>query len=190
LAQRDQFTGHFCLNSPRVCRRVPSQYQTSATYYKSDNEEQFMKANKRNEVNQQIRIILSSILAIAVLSGAPPSMAENPTHVEKLKATKKCEDCNLKGANLKGMNLQGVGLYRTLLSDADLTGADLQGAYMRRADLRGANLTNANLTGVELSSAYLQNANLAGANLAEANLEGSTFCKTTMPDGTVNNDNC
>jgi uncharacterized protein YjbI with pentapeptide repeats len=149
-----------------------------------------MKANKGNEVNQQIRIILSSILAMAVLTGAPPSMAENSTHVAKLNATKKCEDCDLKGANFTDMNLQGVDLYRARLSGANLTGANLQGAYMNRTDLQGANLTNANLTGVELTNAYLQNANLAGANLTEANLEYSTFCKTTMPDGTVRNDNC
>ena len=152
-----------------------------------------MKANKSSEcseVNQQTRIVLSSILAIAVLMGATPSIAENSAHVAKLKATKKCEDCDLRRANLTGMNLQGVDLYRARLSDADLMGADLQGANMRRTDLRGANLANANLTGVELTNAYLQNANLAGAKLTEANLEYSTFCKTTMPDGTVKNDNC
>jgi len=149
-----------------------------------------MKANKGSEVNPQMRIILSSILAVVVLTGAPPSMAENSTHVAKLKATKKCEDCDLKGVNFTDMNLQGVDLYRARLTGANLTGANLQGAYMHRSDLQGANLTNANLTGVVLTSAFLQNANLAGANLTEANLEYSTFCKTTMPDGTVKNDNC
>jgi hypothetical protein len=55
LIHRDQFTRSFCLNSSRVCRRVPRQYQTSATHYKTDNEEQIMKANKGNEVNQQVK---------------------------------------------------------------------------------------------------------------------------------------
>jgi uncharacterized protein YjbI with pentapeptide repeats len=75
-----------------------------------------MKANKGSEVNQQMRIILSSILAVAVLTGVPPSMAENSTHVAKLKPTKKCEDCDLKGVNFTGMNLQGVDLYRARLA--------------------------------------------------------------------------
>jgi uncharacterized protein YjbI with pentapeptide repeats len=149
-----------------------------------------MKANKGNDVNQQMRINISYILAMVVLTVAPPSMAENLTHVAKLKETKKCEDCDLKGVNFTNMNLQGVDLYRARLTDANLTGADLQGAYMHRADLRGANLTNANLTGVQLTSAYLQNANLEGANLTEADLGYSKFCNTTMPDGTVKSDNC
>jgi len=149
-----------------------------------------MKAKKSSDVNLPLRTVVTSLLTTAILMGASPSMAANSTDMAKLKTTKKCEDCNLKGSNLKGMNLQGVDLYRTLLNDADLTGANLQGAYMRRTDLRGANLTNANLSGAELTNAYLQNANLIGANLSEANLEYSTFCKTTMPDGTVKNDNC
>ena len=149
-----------------------------------------MKANKGSEVNPQMRIILSSILAVAVLTGAPPSMAENSTHVAKLKATKKCEDCDLKGVNFTDMNLQGVDLYRARLTGANLTGANLQGAYMHRTDLQGANLTNANLRGVHLADTNMKNANLTDADLTGAILEYATFCKTTMPDRTVKNGNC
>ena len=50
------------------------------------------------------------------------------------------------------------------------------------------------------AEAVLRNANLKGAVLVEANLKGATlegakledakFCKTTMPDGAVNNSGC
>ncbi len=43
---------------------------------------------------------------------------------------------------------------------------------------------------LSLELALLGNANLTGANLTEANQEHATFCKTTMPDGKVKNDNC
>lgn len=127
-----------------------------------------------------MRTILSSILATAILMGAPPSIAENLSHVEKLKTTKKCEDCDLSGANLTRMNLQGVDLYRAKLSGADLTSTDLRGAYLRRTDLSGANLADTNL----------KNANMTDADLTGAILEYATFCKTTMPDRTARNGNC
>ena len=137
-----------------------------------------------------MRTILSSILATAILMGAPPSVAENLSHVEKLKATKKCEECDLTGANLASMNLRGIDLYRAKLSSADLTGTDLRGAYLRRTELTGANLTNANLRGVHLTDTNLKNANLTNADLTGAILEHARFCKTTMPDKTVRNGNC
>ena len=49
-----------------------------------------------------------------------------------------------------------------------------------KCDLRGAILREANLTG----------ANLYKADLMSANLRGARFCRTTMPDGSINNDDC
>jgi hypothetical protein len=51
-----------------------------------------------------MRKVLSSILAMAVLTEAQPSMTEDRSHVGNLK--KKCEGCGLIGSNLTGMNLQ------------------------------------------------------------------------------------
>ena len=80
-----------------------------------------------------MRTILSSILATTILMGALPSMAENLSHVEKLKATKKCEDCDLRGANLTNANLRGVHLADTNLKNANMTDADLTGAILEYA---------------------------------------------------------
>ena len=122
---------------------------------------------------------------------------------------------NLKGADLTGANLNGAEPWRAKLTDAnlnaakligakligaDLTGANLTDADLRRADLDRANLENAslwsanlegaNLKGANLSGAELWSANLEDADLRSANLKGATFCKTTMPDGTINNEGC
>jgi len=67
----------------------------------------------------------------------------------------------------------------------DLSGADLSGANLVGADLVGADLTEANLTEVDLT-----NANLSGANLSEANLYDVVFCRTRMPDGSIEDGDC
>ncbi len=77
---------------------------------------------------------------------------------------------NLSGCNLTLANLSGKDLYAVNLTDANLT----------YATLTDANLTYANLTG----------ANLTGAILAGAILRDTLFCRTTMPDGTINNSGC
>ncbi|MHC8497445.1 MAG: pentapeptide repeat-containing protein [Actinomycetes bacterium] len=46
--------------------------------------------------------------------------------------------------------------------------------------MTNAILTDANLTG----------ANLTNANLYYADLTGTVFCRTTMPDGSINNSGC
>lgn len=53
-----------------------------------------------------------------------------------------------------------------------------------------ANLSGANLSGANLRGADLRWANLIDADLSEANLWGAAFCDTTMPDGSVQGDNC
>jgi hypothetical protein len=52
------------------------------------------------------------------------------------------------------------------------------------------NLHGADVTEAALILAELRRANLRGANLRGADLESAKFCKTIMPDGTVNNRDC
>ena len=77
--------------------------------------------------------------------------------------------------SLRFINLSGVFLEGVALGEVDLSGANLIGAILLRANLRGADL---------------EGANLGGFNLEEANLEGAKFCKTNMPDGTINDSGC
>lgn len=97
----------------------------------------------------------------------------------------------LNGANLTRTDLTGADLTRTKLIEANLIRATLTGADLTGADLSRANLTNANLTNADLREANLFEADLTGANLREVrNRNAAKFCKTTMPDGTVNDRDC
>ena len=96
--------------------------------------------------------------------------AYDEVDLEKLKATGDCSGCDLSKANLTGANLYG----------ADLTGANLTKAILELAILEVADLTKAILTG----------ANLTGASLHYANLTGTIFCRTRMPDESINDSGC
>ncbi len=105
---------------------------------------------------------------------------------------------NLGVANLTGANLTGADLFKANLIKANLRGADLSGAHLDDADLSFADLSFANLTGADLTRARLNRANLTEANLFKANLRGvdltglsgPQFCRTTMPNGSINNRDC
>ncbi len=79
---------------------------------------------------------------------------------------------------------------KKLVRDNECVGCDLKdnymkGLYLGKADLRGANLMGADLRDVDLTEANLTNANILGANTV-----GAKFCKTTMPNGSINNRDC
>jgi len=90
----------------------------------------------------------------------------------------------LVGGFLEGCNLRGSALAGSLLR-AHLKGATLADATLISADLRDADLTDADLSGANLTDVDLTNAITSGTNW-----EGTTFCRTTMPDRTVNNSGC
>ena len=102
---------------------------------------------------------------------------------------------NLRGASLTEASLSRVDLQQANLRGASLTEASLTEASLSRANLAGANLRGANLREANLREANLYYANLREANLKEADLTGvnlseAKFCRTTMPDGSTNNDDC
>ncbi len=122
----------------------------------------------------------------------------------------------LTNTNLTGVNLSGANLIRANLANADLTGANLSNVNLSGANLTNTNLTGVNLSGMNLSGAKLTNAqlnsanlsktdltntDLSGANLFRANFNDadvgsffkanrSKYCKTKMPDGSINNRDC
>lgn len=107
-----------------------------------------------------------------------------------------CSNCHLRRVSPSG-DLRWIGavLPKTQLSKADLRNADMRGANFRAANLRQADLRNANISGADFRNADLTGADLTGANLFKANLSGVKFgsvrfCKTTMPDGSVDNSGC
>jgi uncharacterized protein YjbI with pentapeptide repeats len=109
--------------------------------------------------------ILTTAIFLVPLSLQPQVVAFNPEHLEQLRRTGSCLECDLSSADLPD----------ALLSNTDLRGANLTGANLIRADLRGANLSSANLSG-----ASLINANLAGANLTNSNLTVTALIKANL----------
>ena len=57
-------------------------------------------------------------------------------------------------------------------------------------DLTNLNLEEMDLYGTDLYYATLNRVNLTKANLTGTNLSETIFCKTTIPEGTVNNSGC
>ena len=87
-----------------------------------------------------------------------------------------------KGANVSQCDLANYSPSATL----DCTGCNISRANLRGANLRGANLTKANLSG-----SCLVDANLSGATTTNAtNLYNAIFCRTVMPNGSINNSGC
>lgn len=86
------------------------------------------------------------------------------------------------GANVSRCDLEGSTAFENL----NCTGCNISRANLRGVKARGATLSVANLSG-----SCLVNADFTGATFAKTtNLANATFCRTIMPDGTVNNSGC
>ncbi|BAY51314.1 hypothetical protein NIES2134_110980 [Thermostichus vulcanus NIES-2134] len=133
--------------------------------------------------------------ALLLLLISTSAWAANPAHLEQLRRTGNCPNCDLsyarlRGRNLQGADLRGANLNAANLRGANLSGANLSGAVLNHADLTKANLTNANLTGASLLITRLDQALLGGATLVDAILGGrdrlarvQTFRDATLPNG-------
>lgn len=105
---------------------------------------------------------------------------------KSLLASKSCPGCDLFQAQLGSSQLWGANLEGAYLKGADFNSADLREANLKKAVLVRADFS----TDVKLQRADLTEADLTGANLGTANLNGTIFCRTKMPDGSMRNDNC
>lgn len=109
------------------------------------------------------------LCVLVCAAGLAASQPANPEHVERLKTTLQCPDCNLREAALGGLQLENAQLQ-----NADMSGAFLYGTNLRGADLTGAILNDADLEMADLTGAI-------GATLGAA----KTDDRTTCPDGTA-----
>jgi uncharacterized protein YjbI with pentapeptide repeats len=94
------------------------------------------------------------------------------------------------GANLSGASLRDADLTWAFLEDVNLTRSDLTRTILQGADLIRADLSYADLTGTNLTGANLTDANLIGATLKYTKLEDAKFCRTILPNGTLENRDC
>jgi hypothetical protein len=84
----------------------------------------------------------------------------------------------------------GKNLQKCCYEGQNLAGANFKGSNLGSANFSGATLTNADFRSANLDKACFVDANLTGAKLAGANTGTAIFCRTTMPDGLVNNSGC
>ena len=128
-----------------------------------------------------------------------PVFAANPDHIERLRETKQCPQCDLSNANLKDSNLFSANLVNANLRGANLSGANLGSANLTDANLTGANLSNAylhkaildstNLSQADLSNAYLRDALILDAMWNKANLQGVNLNRTDLSGANLENIN-
>ena len=114
-----------------------------------------------------VSLLCCALIGAIQVSASQP--AANPEHVERLKTTRQCPNCDLREAELGGLELQNAQLQ-----NADLAGAVLYGANLQGADLTGAILNEANLEMADLTGAI-------GATLGAAKTDDRTKC----PDGSA-----
>jgi len=105
------------------------------------------------------------------------------------------ENSTMRGASFVGATLAEGSIKSTNLRLADFSGADLTDTVFEGATLSGASLVGATLVNVVfdhtgLSDVDMTDADLTGAAFESTDISSVTFCRTTMPDGTTNNDGC
>lgn len=91
----------------------------------------------RFPVTARIAIAVLAFGALAAAQQPAPTVAEN---AQKLKETRVCNKCDLRGADLTAADLYGAQM-----KEANLTGAVFYEADLKMANLKGA--IGANLTG-------------------------------------------
>ena len=87
----------------------------------------------------------------------------------------------------RGKNNSGCDFSSsTAFVDANARGANLSNTNFRDADAYGADFRGANLSGSCFVKANLRNAKLGSS----VNVGGAIFCRTLMPDGSINDRDC
>ena len=115
--------------------------------------------------------LISIFTNVILIAQALMSVAEaaNPEHLEQLRRTNSCPQCDLTNADLTNAKLEKVDL-----SGSNLTGANLAGADLKGAKLSGANLEKANLTLTEAIGTDFSSAQMTGACVEAWNIESNT----------------
>ena len=144
--------------------------------------------------------LVAGMVVLAACGGGGGSSGDRLDQTEVISGCKIQPNTSCAGANLSGANLRNAELNNSNLQHVYLAGADLSNADLRSSNLTGAVITNADLRGADLSKTNLTNAILTGSDLTDAYFRGATTngdifagtirCRTTRPDGTVDNASC
>ena len=134
-------------------------------------------------INMNIRFNTPVILSIPVLIALvfslmpAPSSAFVPEDLERLKESKKCPGCDLRGADLRGLNLNAANLEGANLMGANLEGVSLEAATLEDASCEKTNLRNAKLHGTSMDHATIDGADFNGADLQDVTWIDGRVCK-------------
>ena len=144
---------------------------------------------------QSRRGALAVVLGAALLGHMPTPLPAKGHHegkgkvYDQAKAKATATSC-YPGARCtpgKGKNTSGCDFSNsTLFRNTDVRGANLSNSTFRGADLAGADFRGANVSGSCFVGANLRDAKLG----TSVNLGGTVFCRTTMPDGSINDRDC
>jgi uncharacterized protein YjbI with pentapeptide repeats len=147
------------------------------------------------------RSLLASLFAVALVTDAPDSLKANgvasrhrhrhrgtPARRAKVRGEQVPARCYPgkpcvpgKGKNTAKCDFTG---------STSFTGADLSSSNLSEANLTGVDATHTSFKSANLSGACLVDAVLRDANLKQATTTGAIFCRTVMPDGSINNAGC
>ena len=131
----------------------------------------------------QIRFNLPTMLSIPVLMSLfltlmpVSSSAFVPEDVERLKGTKKCPGCDLRGADLRGLDLSESNMEGANLMGANLEGVLLEEATLDDASCEKTNFRNAKLHATSMDHATIDGADFTGADLQDVTWIDSRVCK-------------
>jgi hypothetical protein len=131
------------------------------------------------------RTALATLLGAALVGfGSDPGVAKRKNKNRR----KKNRSCYPATSCLPGQGRDNAGCDFSL--SLEFFERAVQGSNLSQANFTGAEMAGANLQGADLGGACLVGANLLGADLAGANLDGAIFCRTLMPDGSFNDQDC
>lgn len=105
------------------------------------------------------------------------------------------DNSTMRGASFVGATIVEGNIESTNLRLADFAGADLTNTVFTGATLSGASFAGANLTNVAFDHTGLTDVDMTDADLTGATFDGTDissviFCRTTMPDGELNDEGC
>lgn len=99
-------------------------------------------------------------------------------------------EADFTGAVLIDGNFTNTDLRDAIFVGASMAGVTFTGAVLSGANMTGADLTEATIDRTGLNETNLTDADLTGATITRTSLSSAVLCRTTMPDGTVDNSDC
>ena len=147
-----------------------------------------VSANMKQSRRRALAVILGAV-ALGQSPVVPPASGKTRRKRKaRAKARATAEPCFPGTGCILGPGRDNAGCdfsHSTTLVGKNVSGSDLRGA-----NFIGANAFGANFQGADLGDSCFVDANLLNAKLDGADTSDAIFCRTVMPDGTINESGC